>query len=328
MRSTLPDLFVEPRETLLDRRAHVEDDLALEPPVVPPLGDLLPDLRPRLVEIGGLRLFCEEQGDGMPLVLLHGGPGHSHHGFHPAFSRLDDGVRAIYYDQRGCWRSDYYPGEGYSVAQSVADLEALRRALGIDRWAVLGHSYGGFLAQCYAARHPAFVAGLVLVGSAIPSREMFRLDPSPFPDFLSPEEQAAQEAIFANPALTPAQLMYNLLLNGRWRRNHYYRPTRETLARIARYEWTHDDGYYDAVVGDMLHWDLTGAFDAGAIPTLIVEGRWDLTWNTDKPDKLHRLHPHARLELFPRSGHLPFNDEPDHFFGLLEEFLAGLPIDN
>jgi proline iminopeptidase len=327
MLSELPDLFIAPRETLLDRRVHLESDLALEPPDVPPWCGLLPRLRPRLIDIGGARLFYEEQGEGMPLVLLHGGPGHSHHGFHPAFSRLGDGVRAIYYDQRGCGRSDCAPGSGYSVDQSIDDLEALRQALGISRWTVLGHSYGGFLAQCYAARHPAAVAGLLLVCSAIPSREMYHLDPSPLPDFLSPEEQAAQQAIFGNPALTPAQLMYNALVNGRWKRNFYYRPTRETLARIARYEWVHDEGYYDAVATSMLDFDLTGDFDAGALPTLIVEGHWDLTWNTDKPSKLHRLHPHARLEIFPNSGHMPFNDEPKRFFTLLDEFLAILPID-
>jgi len=317
-------LFIEPRETLLDRCSHIENDLALEPPDVPPLCDSLPGLRSRMVDIGGLRLFCEEQGNGTPLMLLHGGPGHSHHGFHPAFSRLGDGVRVIYYDQRGCRHSEYAPGAGYSVGQSADDLEALRRALGIDRWVLLGHSYGGFLAQCYAAKYPQSVAGLLLVCSAIPSREMHHLNPSPLPEFLAPEEQAAQEAIFSNPALTNAQLMYNSLLNGRWKRNHYYRPTRETLARIARYEWVHDEGYYEAMATSMLDFDLTGVFDDGAIPTLIVEGRWDLTWNTDKPEKLHALHPHAPLEIFQQSGHLPFNDEPERFFKLLDDYLSGL----
>lgn len=319
----LPDIFVTPRETLHDRRAHVESDLTLVPPTLPPLCALLPNLRPRLVDIGGLRLYVEEQGEGIPLVLLHGGPGHSHHGFHPAFSRLDGGTRVIYYDQRGCWRSDYAPEAGYSVAQSVDDLEALRRALGIVRWVVLGHSYGGFLAQCYAVKFPQSVAGLMLVCSAIPSREMFNLTPSPLPEFFSPEEQAAQDAIFNNPQLTDMQLMYNLLLNGRWRRNHYYRPTLDTLARIARYEYAHDAGYCEAVGKSMHDVDLTGAFD-GSIPTLLVEGRWDLTWNTDKSETLHALHPHAPLEIFPHSGHLPFNDEPERFFALLESFIGRL----
>ena len=321
----LPDLFITPRETLHDRCAHVESDLALVPPDLPPLCEQLPNLRPRLVDIGGARLYVEEQGDGVPLVLLHGGPGHSHHGFHPAFSRLGDGVRVIYYDQRGCWRSDYAPGAGYSVGQSVEDLEALRLALGITRWVVLGHSYGGFLAQCYIAKYPQPVAGLLLVCSAIPSRDMFDLTPSPLPGFFSPEEQTAQEAIFSNPELTDAQLMYNLLLNGRWRRNHYYRPTLETLARIARYDYAHDAGYCETMGKSMLDVDLAGAFD-GSIPTLLVEGRWDLTWNTDKPEKLHRLHPHAPLEILPRSGHLPFNDEPERFFGLLGAFISAFSI--
>lgn len=309
---------------MLDRPVHLEPGVILDVPVVPPLCDLLPDLCPRHVDIGdGVRLFCEEQGSGIPLVLLHGGPGNSHHSFHPAFSLLDDRIRAIYYDQRGCWRSDYTPGSGYCVDQSVEDLEALRRALGIERWVVLGHSYGGFLAQWYAAKHTSSIAGLILVCSAIPSKDMYTLT-STYPEYLIPEEQAMQDRIFGDPSLTQAQLMYNIQINGRWKRNQYYRPSTDTLSRTALYEWTFDEGYYDDIAQSMLACDVTGAFDDGAIPTLIVEGRWDNTWNTDKPAKLHKLHPQARLEYFQMSGHLPFNDEPERFFPMIEEFVVSV----
>ena len=88
----------------------------------------------------------------MPVVLLNGGPGATHHYFHPWFSRAKDFARVIYYDQRGCGLSDYNPGAGYSVFQAVEDLEQLRRALEIDQWVVAGHSYGGYLAQQYAVQ--------------------------------------------------------------------------------------------------------------------------------------------------------------------------------
>lgn len=324
---TLPDLFMTPRETLLDRLGHAEAELWHDVPEVPPLCDELPRLRPHYVDVGDARLFVEEQGDGVPLVLLHGGPGASHHSFHPAFSRLGDDMRVIYYDQRGCWRSDHASGDGYSVAQSVDDLEALRQALGIRRWTLLGHSYGGYLAQCYASTYPSAVAGLVLVCAVIPVYEAaLALQPSRYPEFLSAEETAWQERLFADASLAPAGLMYNIQLNGRWKRQNYYRPTRDTIARIARYEWVHDAGYYDAVVETMYRHALAGIFDDGAIPTLLCEGRWDLVWNAeDKPAAMLRHHPQARLELFEASGHAPFNDEPERFFPLLETFLhAGM----
>lgn len=321
--SRLPDLFVRPRETMCERKPYLEGRVVLDVPRVEPLCSVLPGLRPRRVEAGGIRLFVEEQGRGRPLVLLHGGPGASHHTFHPAFTRVDDDTRVIYYDQRGCGQSDYVPGPGYSIAQSVADLDALRQRLGIRRWVVLGHSYGGFLAQCYAAAHPGSIDGLVLVCSAVPAP--LALEPSRYAECLTPEEAKVQDMLFARTEFTPAQLMFNILLNGRWRRHHYYRPTRETMARIARYEYTSDCGYEAAILEDWPHWDLRGVFDAGHIPTLLVEGQWDQTWSTDKPAALHSLHPRARLEIFAQSSHMPFNDEPARFFTLLQGFLDGLP---
>ncbi|HHF43291.1 MAG TPA: alpha/beta fold hydrolase, partial [Candidatus Aminicenantes bacterium] len=154
-------------ESILDRRVHLEPQLITEIPQVPRWCDLLP-LKKRMVDIGDVRLYVEEEGRGRPLVLLHGGPGATHHYFHPWFSLAKKFARLIYYDQRGCGLSEFKPGpEGYSVFQAVDDLEALRKALGIDKWVVLGHSYGGFLAQFYTLVYPEHVAGLILVGSSL-----------------------------------------------------------------------------------------------------------------------------------------------------------------
>jgi hypothetical protein len=90
------------------------------------------------VSIGDCNLYCEQEGQGTPVVLLHGGPGATHHEFHPWFSQTKDFARVIYYDQRGCGLSDYRPGKGYSVNQAVEDLDRLRQALGIEQWVVLG----------------------------------------------------------------------------------------------------------------------------------------------------------------------------------------------
>jgi proline iminopeptidase len=94
-------------------------------------------------------------------------------------------ARIIYYDQRGCGLSDYKPGKGYSIEQAVGDLENLRKALRVKKWIVLGHSYGGLLAQYYTVKYPENVAGLVLVGSQLPT---FMSLPSRRNDFMSQEE--------------------------------------------------------------------------------------------------------------------------------------------
>ena len=132
----------------------------------------------------------EEQGTGTPIVLLHGGPGSTHLGFHPSFDRASKFARVIYYDQRGCGLSDYKPEEGYTVNQAASDLNRLRESLGIEKWVVLGHSYGGFLAQYYATLYPAHVRGLVIVcgGTGLHDK---KLRGSRQWDFIAEEEQKA-----------------------------------------------------------------------------------------------------------------------------------------
>jgi proline iminopeptidase len=310
------------RETVLDRLVHLEEALILDVPEVPSFCDRL-DLKKQRVNIGDCELYCEEEGEGMPLVVLHGGPGATHHYFHPHFSLAKDFAKIIYYDQRGCGLSDYEQGKGYTVEQAIDDLEGLRKALNIDKWVVLGHSFGGLLAQYYTVKYPTAVAGLVLVGSGLTMPA--QLKPTRQYDFMSKEELERIKSIHRNKDLTEVQALYNAFLNGDWKRQNYYKPSRERIAQIALYEWKHDNNFNSIMSRDTLKVNLEGAFDNCPIPTLIVEGKWDLTWNTDKPGILHQNHPNSKLIMFEHSGHSPFSDEPDRFFQILRDFIDNLP---
>lgn len=309
-------------ETIMDRKVHLEPQLTRDIPPVPRWCSLLA-LDKNHIHIGECELYCEQEGAGTPIVLLHGGPGATHHYFHPTFSRAAHFAKVIYYDQRGCGVSDYEPGEGYTVDQAIDDLDKLRERLGFKRWVMLGHSYGGLLAQCYALKYPDSLAGLVLVGSSLG----FGADtgPSRQHGFLTDEERTRIGEIHRNPELSTAQSVYNAFLNGDWKRQHYCKPTADQFARIALYEWKHDQRFRNAV-GGQTHWlDLRGGFDGCPIPTLIVEGKWDLTWGEDKPKVLHGNHPNARLAVLDDAGHSPFASNPGEFFPLLREFMDNLP---
>jgi proline iminopeptidase len=316
-------VLADAQERARDGVVHVEKTLVRDLPDVARLCDSIKGLKQRRVNVGGCEVYCEVEGDGVPLVLINGGPGATHHGFHPAFSRAGDFAKVVYYDQRGCGQSDSKPGEGYSVDQAVDDLERLREALKIDKWVVLGHSYGGVLAQSYAIKYPERPAGLVLVGSS--TAMQVALQPGREGQFLSKEESARIAEINNTPGLSTAQRVYNNFLNGDWKRQHYTKPSGEELARIALYEWKPAPGFRDAIISSLNNVDLEGAFEACPIPTLIIEGEWDLTWNTDKAGKLAKNHPRGRLVMFAESAHSPFKDEPERFFGLLRDFTRNLP---
>lgn len=322
-------------ESILDRVVHVEPELITAVPATFRWCDRLPGLGKRRVDVGGAEIYVELEGKGTPLVLINGGPGGTHHYFHPWFSRLSKHARVVYYDQRGCGLSDFKPGDkGYSVDQAVEDLDTLREALGFEKWVVLGYSYGGFLAQLYTALHPENVAGLVLLGASTGMRADD--GPSRQSEYISEAEKTRLTELrrelneYAKANGLPRQKVvelsiYNNFLNGDWKRQNFYRPSADRLAQGALYEWVNDQNFNGLMNQSEGRWDLTGAFDGSPIPTLILEGRYDLTWSEKKKDILKGNHPNGRLAVFERAAHGIYDEDPDGFFRVLKEFVKGLP---
>lgn len=317
------------RETIFDRIVTIPKELVLTIPYLPPLCDTIPGLKKGHVAVLEGSLYYEEEGSGIPLVLVNGGPGGTHHGFHPYFSQLSDIAHIIYYDQRGTGQSSQdSTGKTYTIRQAVEDLESLRKALKIDKWAVLGWSYGGFLAQCYALTYPERCTGLILVASQFgisepaTNRELVR-------SFFSPTEWAAienvQKQANEDKLTTAAQVTYNKHMAGDWKRYSYYKPTTAESIRTALYAWGPAPGFEKLMHPQIYTFNLRGKFDDFEIPTLIIEAKWDLLWgNPDKIELMRKIHPHATVEIFEKSGHKIFADEPEKFFGLLKNFLEKL----
>ena len=104
-----------------------------------------------------------------PIIFLHGGPG-----LYVEDRRLEEGAvfrqlgfATLYFDQAGGGRSDQLPVSEYSLARAVADLEALRASLGVDRIVLWGNSYGAALATIYAQQFPDRVAALILTSPGV-----------------------------------------------------------------------------------------------------------------------------------------------------------------
>lgn len=312
------------RETIFDRIVSIPKAWVLDVPYLPPLCDEIPGLKKRFVEVTNGKLYVEEEGSGTPLLLVSGGPGETHHAFHPYFSQAKDFAHLIYYDQRGTGQSSIdETGATYTIKQAVEDIERMRKALNIECWVVLGWSYGGFLAQCYALTYPEHVKGLILVASGDGLKNV-TMKPTRQQMFLSKAEQDAIRAISAadgSGKLTALQTIYNKGLAGDWKRQHYYKPTPDQFIRAARYNWKPAPGFNEMLSTEMSHIALDGKFDDFEIPTLLLEGKWDLTWDTDKAEFMRKNHPHAQFEYFEKSGHCIFADEPEKFFALLKNFI-------
>ena len=122
-------------------------------------------------------LYHETSGEGRPIILLHGGPGLDHTYLFPQMGVLSKKYQLITYDQRGSGKSlnTELNDKAINTSVFVEDLESLRKKLGLEKFILMGHSWGGRLAMDYAIRHPEHVESLILIGSAPASKKEFEL---------------------------------------------------------------------------------------------------------------------------------------------------------
>src|ERR671934_1815161 len=121
-----------------------------------------------LVDVGDTRLHVTERGSGaLALFVLHGGPGLDHTAFGSYLDALGDLCRLLLVDERGTGRSEPSAPETWTLERHAADVEVLAAELGLDRYAVLGHSYGAFIALQHAVDFPGRPVATI-VSSGLP----------------------------------------------------------------------------------------------------------------------------------------------------------------
>jgi proline iminopeptidase len=303
------------QENLLSYKLHTEDSIIY---CVPQVARLCNDLniQKNYVNIGDCKLYCEIEGEGIPIVLIHGGPGGTHHCFHPWLTGVSTDFQLIYYDQRGCGLSDFNAGEGYSFEQAVNDLEKLRIALKIDKWIVLGHSFGGGLAQFYTLKYPHSVIGQILVAS-VPMMNNPELNAINEYWFLNDlEKQKINEVVklISSGKINYAQYFYNNEINGGWKRQNFIKQSKERMAQLALYDIVFDKEFNSDC--ELYHFEH--AFDSCPIPSLICEGKYDSLWSAKKVELLRKNHPNAQFSYFEKSSHNIYSDEPDLLFKTIQ----------
>jgi len=263
--------------------------------------------------INGTELYVESIGSGPPVLLLHGGLGLDHTYFRPYFDELADRATVVYYDHRGNGRSaqptDY--SVGLTFDHLVADAVGVLDDLGLERATVIGHSYGGFIAQRLAVAHQDRLSGLVLLNT-VPA---FDYQPAPSG---SDEQLAAFGQLFAEPAADDAA--FRSLWSTIWPM-YFHRWDGDEAARIdaethyVAQAWTTAAGLLATfnTLDDLPHIET---------PTLCVAGAHDfITPPEPGAARMADALPNAEISVFDDSGHYPFIEERRSFFTRLRAFL-------
>jgi proline iminopeptidase len=281
------------------------------------------DVSGRLVPIGDTRLFIVEQAQGYPLLVLHGGPGMDHSMFGDYLNRLTDRFRLILVDQRSQGRSEMSPPETWTLVQMARDVVALANALGLERYAVLGHSFGALVALQYAVDFPDR-PGQMIVSSGFPSARFLAHVQKSLETFEPVELREQVISSWEREKSVQTQEDVASLLHDQLP-FHFANPRDP---RIQDYEQRTAGSIYSPQV--LRHFAMQ---DYGTIevedrlsgvsqPVLVLVGRHDRTCSVEAAEVIARGIPLAELVIFGQSGHMTFVEENERYLSAVRAFLG------
>ncbi len=282
--------------------------------------------------VNGGKIWYQVKGEGEPIVLIPGGPGNSHLYFTPWFDELSKNYKVIYFDAFGRGKSSRAKNmEEYSFQRDVDDLEGLRKALSIDKWSVLGHSYGGMVAQAYAIQYPNSVDRLILLDTFYSGEMWQENDNNSNYEFRNQYPEKWEELMKIREAgylsSSPEHIKAYTIPSGIL---YYYNPENALKMRTDSLSWNYDVYYQivgvdgDFIIGgDIARLDFRRDLKNLEMPILIAAGRYDRISDPRFAVKYKMYAPQAKFVMFEKSGHNPYLEENDKFFEVLTDFLKG-----
>jgi proline iminopeptidase len=288
------------------------------------------------VDLRGVMIYYVALGRGEPLLIVHGGPGASHDYFLPYLLPLARHNRLIFIDERGSGRSQKLEDpSGYTVENMVEDVEAVRIALHLGKITLLGHSYGGALAQAYALKYQKNLTHLILASTWSSTKELnqvfVRMKEKMPADLRDRINRMEGEGLFGHGLEYQKNRYTNDYLMAAWGEGYFpylyqNRP----------------DPNYDPVAGGNISWDLyremwgshgeyvvdgnlksveyTDRLAGITVPTLILVGDHD-ECEPSLSEAMHAKIAGSKMVILPQAGHMTFVDQTGMFVGAVERFV-------
>lgn len=286
------------------------------------------------LQVNGLELWYSVAGNGPVLIVQSPGWGIGAEVYEQTFQPLERQFTVIYYDTRGSGRSQSPANdEAYNVGIFVNDLEALRDHLGLDSFALVGHSHGGLIALNYALQYPQYLSHLLPLEAQL-------VGPVQYGRAAQQEEQRIFSELVKDPTFAEAMQFFQSA--GGFGALFQLKSDSEFSAFLARimplyvkdskhapalkeYVMTHrlPLNALKATAASDGHFPVVSRLNTINIPTLILNGRYDIFCSAAQARMMHERINGSKLVIFENSGHFPWVEEPDLFFSTLINFLQG-----
>jgi proline iminopeptidase len=273
------------------------------------------------LEANGNRFWTVQCGEGIPLVLCHGGPGACDN-LEPVAAMISDLAHVYRYDQRGCGRSSSTPP--YDLLTYLEDLQALRTLWGLDRCIIAGHSWGASLALAYTLRRPQDVAAMVLLstnGLENYSAALLRT----FEKRLTPSEQQTLQKLRDRFRVVSGREEQDVLEKILQLKLKADLADAATAVALPHFPYPMNQKVYRRLTEDWEAWlrtpDLERQIEGLTVPALVVHGNAD-----PRPSRgayhLAGLLPHGKFISLPGVGHYPWLEHPHLLRTALRDFVV------
>ncbi len=277
--------------------------------------------------IRDVSLFVKVMGQGYPLALMHGGPGLDYTTLW-ALKPCADQFTLVFYDHRCNGRSSGDPVSGLTFENLAADADALRQALGFEKWAVLGHSFGGMVALEYALRYPQNLSHLVLLdtGADASWAQENMLQVLRQQGYSATTVAAADR--FDHGRMKPIQVLPTLL---KFMDAYYYQPPSiSSVARAILWEprlRMRSKTLIFAFRQFLPGWTVMDRLGAITTPTLILAGAYDFIFPPEDQAELAARIPNSQLKIIDCAGHNLHMEKPEEVIQAIRDFVgASVPV--
>lgn len=290
------------------------------------------------VDSHGALIYYMSVGHGAPLMIVHGGPGASHDYFLPYLLPLMRTNRLIFIDERGSGKSSKLADvHQYTISNMVEDIENVRQALALGKISLLGHSYGGALAQAYALKYQQNLSHLIL-GSTFASTKKLNAALAKMKSEMSPKDRERVDALEAAGLFDKGEPWehgrypeeYAKLAWGVGYFPYIYQnnpdPNYDPIASNTGTAW---DVYREmwgshgefVVDGNLTEVEYVDKLSQIKVPTLIIVGDHDES-DPKMSQEMHAKIAGSKLVILPKSGHMTFVDQPEKFIQTVRDFVA------
>ncbi|ELR68434.1 hydrolase [Fulvivirga imtechensis AK7] len=272
--------------------------------------------------INGSEVFYKTMGSGEPMIVIHGGPVLDHSYFLPHFETLAQNHRLIFYDQRACGRSSLeIDSATMSIAGFTDDIEQLRKALNLEKVDILGHSWGGLLAMHYAINYPENIDHLILSNSMPASTDGWQQEEAQLAARITREDSLERANIMASEEMQQrkASAIKKLMMLS-FKTQFHDKSKLDSLNIYIPDDFMQRSAKFSHLGKDLMSFNLYDDLRQLNMSTLIIYGK-DEPAASLSGKELEKIIPGSKLVVIENSGHFPFVEQPEAYFGQINSFV-------